>query len=62
MEGGFHAHDPRFEEATAPEGAGLGEIRLPGAVNFAFGGPDRDLLPITADTAVWAARLTTQGA
>ena len=49
-------------EVRAPDGAVLAEIRLPGAVNFTFGGPDRDLLLITADTAVWAARLTTQGA
>ncbi len=49
-------------EVRAPDGAVLGEIRLPGAVNLTFGGPGRDLLLITADTAVWAARLTTQGA
>jgi gluconolactonase len=49
-------------EVRAQDGAVLGEIRLPGAVNLTFGGPDRDLLLITADTAVWAARLTTQGA
>ncbi|HSD24098.1 MAG TPA: SMP-30/gluconolactonase/LRE family protein [Solirubrobacterales bacterium] len=40
-----------------PEGALLGEIRLPGAVNFTFGGPDRNVLFITADDAVWAAVL-----
>ena len=34
----------------------LGEIRLPGAVNFTFGGPDGDVLFITTDTAVWAYR------
>jgi len=49
-------------EVRAPDGALLGEIRLPGAVNLTFGGPGRDLLLITADTAVWAARLITQGA
>jgi gluconolactonase len=36
-------------------GERLGEIPLPGAVNFTWGGPDRDLLLITTDTAVWAA-------
>ena len=35
---------------------------LPGAVNFAFGGPDRNVLFITTDTAVWAAVLDTKGA
>jgi gluconolactonase len=40
-----------------PAGDLLGEIRLPGAVNFTFGGPGRDLLFITTDDAVWAVRL-----
>jgi len=40
-----------------PSGERLGEIELPGAVNFTWGGPDRDLLLITTDTAVWAAAL-----
>jgi gluconolactonase len=40
----------------------LGEIRLPGTVNFCFGGPERDLLLITTDTAVWAAALAAKGA
>jgi gluconolactonase len=43
------------------EGSAAGSITIPGAVNFAFGGPDGDLLFITTDTAVWAAR-TTKGA
>ncbi|MDQ3778303.1 MAG: SMP-30/gluconolactonase/LRE family protein [Actinomycetota bacterium] len=45
----------------APDGERLGEISLPGAVNFAFG-REQDVLLITADTAVWAAHLTTKGA
>jgi gluconolactonase len=44
------------------DGQLLGEIRLPGAVNFCFGGPERDLLLITTDTAVWAAALAAKGA
>ena len=36
-----------------PGGALIGEIHLPGAVNFAFGG---DVLFITTDTAIWAAK------
>jgi gluconolactonase len=40
-----------------PEGNLIGEIRLPGAVNFTFGGPDGNVLFITADDAVWAAHL-----
>ena len=40
----------------------LGEIHLPGAVNFCFGGPAGDLLLITTDSAVWAAALAVKGA
>jgi gluconolactonase len=45
-----------------PDGELLGEIQLPGAVNFCFGGPGRDLLLITTDSAVWAAALAAKGA
>jgi gluconolactonase len=44
------------------DGELLGEITLPGAVNFTFGGADRNVLFITADTAVWAAVLNAKGA
>jgi gluconolactonase len=40
-----------------PAGDLIGEINLPGAVNFCFGGPRRNVLYITADTALWAAHL-----
>jgi gluconolactonase len=43
-----------------PGGEMLGEIRLPGAVNFTFGGPGRDVLFITTDDAIWAALLDAQ--
>jgi gluconolactonase len=39
----------------------LGEIELPGAVNFTFGGPDRDILFVTADTSIWAVFLRVSG-
>jgi gluconolactonase len=45
----------------SPEGDLLGRIDVPGAVNFTFGGPDRNLLFITTDTAIWVAVLDTQG-
>ena len=45
-----------------PTGELIGEIALPGAVNFAWGGRDRNLLFITADTAVWCAHLAATGA
>lgn len=38
----------------SPGGERIGEIELPGAVNFMFGGRDRDVLFVTADTAIWA--------
>jgi gluconolactonase len=44
-----------------PEGGLLGEIRVPGAVNFCFGGIERNLLFITTDSAVWAAALAVKG-
>ena len=49
-------------QVFAPAGDLIGEIALPGAVNFTFGGPDGDVLLITADDAIWAARLNTTGA
>jgi gluconolactonase len=49
-------------QVFAPDGDLIGEIELPGAVNFTFGGPSRNVLFITADTAVWAAVLDTKGA
>jgi gluconolactonase len=39
----------------------IGEISLPGAVNFTFGGPDRNVLFITADSGIWAAVLNAKG-
>lgn len=52
--GGIQVYDP--------DGTLLGEIHLPGAVNFTFGGPDRNVLFVTADTAIWAAVLNVKGA
>jgi gluconolactonase len=40
----------------------IGQIRLPGTVNFTFGGPGGQVLFITTDTAIWAAVLATAGA
>jgi gluconolactonase len=49
-------------QVFSPTGDLIGEIRLPGAVNFAFGGPAGNVLFITTDTAVWAAVLDVKGA
>ena len=48
-------------EVLSPDGSLLGEIELPGAVNFCFGGPDRNVLFITSDTAIHAAHLQAKG-
>jgi len=45
-----------------PDGSLLGEIELPGVVNFTFGGPAGDVLFITRDDSVWAAHLLAKGA
>ena len=49
-------------QVFSPEGERLGEIELPGAVNFCFGGRGRNVLFITTDTAVYAAELAAKGA
>ena len=49
-------------QVLTAEGIALGRIDVPGAVNFTFGGPDNNVLFITADTAIWAAVLDTRGA
>ena len=40
----------------------IGEIMLPGTVNFTFGGANHNILLITNDTAIWAAVLVAHGA
>jgi gluconolactonase len=44
-----------------PTGEQVGEIPVPGAVNFTFGGRDGTALFITADDAIWVAVLNTNG-
>ena len=44
------------------EGEPLGEIVVPGAVNFCFGTAERNVLFITTDDAIWAAELAAKGA
>jgi gluconolactonase len=48
-------------EVLSPAGAPIGAIEVPGAVNFCFGGPDRNILFVTADTAIYAAHLDAKG-
>jgi len=44
-----------------PGGEHVGTIVVPGAVNFAFGGREGNVLLITADDAIWAAVLDVAG-
>jgi gluconolactonase len=48
-------------EILGPHGSPIGAIDVPGAVNFCFGGPERDVLFITANTAIYAAHLEAKG-
>jgi gluconolactonase len=61
-EGRIYASAPTGVVILSPAGELIGEIELPGAVNFAFGRRDGNVLFITTDTAVWAAELDAKGA
>jgi len=61
-EGRIYASFSGGVQVLSEDGDLLGEIELPGAVNFTFGGPDGTALFITADTAVWAAVTNAKGA
>lgn len=60
-EGRIYATHADGIQVLEPDGRLAGEIELPGAVNFCFGGPDLDVLFITADTAIYAAHLQAKG-
>jgi gluconolactonase len=60
--GRIYASSPAGVQILSPAGEPVGQISLPGAVNFAFGGRDGNVLFITTDTAVWAAELDAKGA
>jgi gluconolactonase len=61
-EGRIYASFAGGVQMLDPTWALIGQIELPGAVNFTFGGPELDVLYITADTAIWAATLEMKGA
>jgi gluconolactonase len=56
--GRVYASAPSGVQVFSPAGDLAGLIRVPGAVNFAFGGPGGEVLFITTDTAIWAAVLS----
>jgi gluconolactonase len=45
-----------------PAGDLIGEILAPGVANFCFGGPDRNVLLLMADTAIYQVRIKARGA
>jgi gluconolactonase len=59
VEGRVYCSSLSGVQIFSPDGAHLGEIPVPGAVNFAWGG---NVLYITTDDAVWSAVLDTKGA
>jgi gluconolactonase len=61
-DGRVFASFPGGVRVLQPDGQVAGEIEIPGAVNFCFGGPERDVLFITADTAIYAVHLKAKGA
>jgi gluconolactonase len=61
-EGRLYASFPGGVRILEPDGESIGEIELPGAVNLCFGGPERDVLFVTADTAIYAVHLQAKGA
>jgi gluconolactonase len=60
-EGNVYASASSGIHVFDPSGALIREIELPGTVNFTFGGPDRDVLYVTTDDAVWAVQLDARG-
>jgi len=61
-EGRVYASATSGIQVFDPSGDLIREIDLPGTVNFTFGGPDRDVLYVTTDDAVWAVQTDSKGA
>jgi gluconolactonase len=61
-EGNVYASSLGGIQIFDPSGDLIREFDLPGAVNFTFGGPGRDVLYVTTDDAVWAVQTDTRGA
>jgi len=59
--GRLYVSSPAGVLVLSPDGRLLGEIRIPGTVNFTFGGPGGNVLYVTADDSVWAATLVAAG-
>ncbi len=61
--GRVYASSPTGIQVFAPDGTHVGEIAVPGAVNFTFGSGERsNVLFVTADDAIWAAALDASAA
>jgi gluconolactonase len=62
VDGRLYASASTGIQVFAPDGRLIGEIWLPGTVNFTFGGSNCNVLFITRDDSIWAAVLATKGA
>jgi gluconolactonase len=60
-EGRVYSSSSSGIQVLEPSGRRIGDIELAGAVNFCFGGPERNTLFITTDTAIYAAHLEAKG-
>jgi gluconolactonase len=60
-EGRVYASAANGIQIFDPSGDLIGEMDLPGAVNFTFGGPDGNVLYVTADDVVWAVQTDPRG-
>jgi gluconolactonase len=60
-EGRVYVSSPAGVLVHQLDGRMIGLIPIPGTVNFTFGGPDRNVLFVTTDDAVWAVTLAATG-
>jgi gluconolactonase len=60
-DGRVYASSPAGVQVLEPSGDLIGQINLPGTVNFTFGGVDGNVLYVTTDDAVWAVSLNARG-
>jgi gluconolactonase len=61
LDGHVYASSFRGVQVFDAVGELIGEVVLPGAVNFTFAGRERNVLMITADTAIWSVTLDPKG-
>ena len=60
-DGRVYASSTAGVQVFEPSGDLIGQINLPGTVNFTFGGVDGNVLYVTTDDAIWAVSLNAKG-